>query len=371
MNSESQLGLNHLQLDFNDFFEEGLCGYLIADNKGVILKSNKKIASWLNLTPEEIQGKRFADLLSVGCKIYHETHLKPLLRFQGFFDEVVLELYTSKSEKLQVLVNAFERRDESNNPHFIRYTILKGTDRLQYEKNLLTAKKLAEKKLENEKETVLLREQLIAVLGHDLRNPLSAINMAAGLLEAPAESEDAEILEILKRSASRMTELVDNIMDFARSRLGQDLVIDVKEVQIQSHLLQVINEIKLVHPEKEIISNINFSKKVKCDSDRIAQLVSNLLANALTHGAANSPVRILAVENNNKLEISITNNGKPIAKEVNKQIFTPFSRSSGSSKKDGLGLGLYICSEIAKAHNGNLSFVSEENETTFTFSMNI
>lgn len=236
-------------------------------------------------------------MLGTGSKIYYETHLRPLLRIQGFFDEVVLELSSNTGQKLQVMVNAFERRDKNDQPYFIRYTILKGSDRLQYEQNLQDAKIIAEKGLIKQTEIVALREQLIAVLGHDLRNPLSAIIMAADLLDSFPDADNALTLATLKRSSSRMAELVSNIMDFARTRLGEGFVINRQDILLEPVLQQIVAEIRLIYPKREITTLFKITTPVNCDSDRLAQLLSNLLANALTHGDPNFPVHVHAILN--------------------------------------------------------------------------
>lgn len=362
--------INLLQENFEDFFETALCGFVIADTQGFILRANKKIAGWLNHSTDELKGKRFSDLLGIGSKIYYETHLRPLLRIQGFFDEVVLELSSTAGQKLQVMVNAFERRDKNGQPYFIRYSILKGSDRLQYEQNLQDAKAIAEKELIKQTEMVALREQLIAVLGHDLRNPLSAIVMAADLLDSSPDTDNTLILATLKQSSSRMTELVSNIMDFARTRLGEGIILNRQDILLEPVLQQVVAEFRLIYPKREIITLFRIATPVNCDSDRLAQLLSNLLANALTHGDANFPVHVHAIFNNENLELSVTNNGVPIPAYLHKRLFAPFTREASRASQNGLGLGLYICSEIAKAHNGTLSFTSSGNGTDFTFCMN-
>ncbi|MEP6712620.1 MAG: PAS domain-containing sensor histidine kinase [Ferruginibacter sp.] len=363
--------LNQLQENFEDFFEAALCGFVIADTQGFILRANKTIAGWLNLTTDKLKGKRFSDLLGIGSKIYYETHLRPLLRIQGFFDEVVLELSSTTGQKLQVMVNAFERRDKNGQPYFIRFTILKGSDRLQYEQNLQDAKAIAEKALVKQTEMVALREQLIAVLGHDLRNPLSAIVIAADLLNSSPDTDNRLILATLKRSSSRMSELVSNIMDFARTRLGEGIILNRQDAQLEPVLQQVVAEFKLIYPKREITTFFKIITPVNCDSNRLAQLLSNLLANALTHGDTNFPVHVDAILNNENLKLSVTNNGAPIPADLHERLFAPFTREAGRTSQNGLGLGLYICSEIAKAHNGTLSFISSGNETSFTFCMNL
>jgi sigma-B regulation protein RsbU (phosphoserine phosphatase) len=358
-----------LQENFEDFFETSLCGFIISDTKGTILRANQKAATWVNCTTDQLKGKRFSDLLSIGGKIYYETHLSPLLRIQGFFDEVVLELSSTNGDKLRVLVNAFERRDIDGQPCFIRYTILKATDRLQYELNLQEAKKITEKELIKQKEMVILREQLISVLGHDLRNPLSAVMMASDLLNSSPGDGNAMILSTLKRSTTRMSELINNIMDFARTRLGEGIILNRQDIKLEPVLEQVVAEMRLIYPKRNITTLFEITEPVNCDSDRIAQLLSNLLANALTHGDPNSPVYVHTSHRNGILELSVSNKGVPIPEDLHGHLFAPFTREANRRSKNGLGLGLYISSEIARAHNATLSFTSSEKETLFTFYM--
>lgn len=371
MEPKIPIDIDNLKEDFEDFFENSLCGFIISDSRGFILKANSKIIDWINDTSENVKGKKFSDLLSIGGKIYYETHLWPLLRMQGFFEEVVLELRNNSGQKLRVMVNAMERRDNNGNASFIRYTILKATDRLQYELNLQEAKKLAENELIKQREMVILREQLIAVLGHDLRNPLSAVMMAGELLQSSSNKDNSAILATLNRGTNRMLELVNNIMDFARTRLGQGIVINKKEIMLEPVLQQVVDEMKIINPKREIIAHFSITEPINCDSDRIAQLLSNLLANALTHGDSNFPVSIEAVNHEGDLEIAVSNKGVPIPVELHDYLFAPFKREVSRPSQHGLGLGLYIASEIASAHNAVLSFTSTMEETRFTLHMKL
>lgn len=363
--------INSLQQNFDDFFEMGLCGFILANKQGYILRANERVSLWRNQTKEELKGSQFVDLLSIGSKIYYETHLRPLLRMQGFFDEVVLEISNITGGKLQVMVNAFERRDDNGDPLFIRYTILKASDRLLYENNLKQAKTKAEDELEKQREMVVLREQFIAVLGHDLRNPLSAIGMATDLFHFSPDSDNNTLLTIIKRSSTRMAELVANIMDFARTRLGGGIVLNWQPTMLEPILESVIAEMRIIHPAQEIISEFNIHKPVNCDSDRLAQLLSNLLSNGITHGDTHFPVIVRAILTREQLEIEVSNKGISIPHDLHDRLFAPFTREGNRASENGLGLGLYICSEIAKAHNGSLSFTSSEQGTTFTFSMKL
>lgn len=363
-------GTNHLQENFEDFFESALCGFIIADTKGFIVRANKKVGGWTGCSTDELKGKRFSELLSVGGKIYYETHLWPLLRMQGFFDEVVLELNDTTGRRLRVMVNAIESRDEEGQPYFIRYIILKASDRLQYENNLRQAKTIAETEVIKQKEMVALREQLIAVLGHDLRNPLSAITVAVELLISSHAPPDRILLATLERSSARMMELINNIVDFTRTRLGGGIVLAKQKTVLEPVLQQVVDEFRLIYPKREITFLFEITEPVDCDSYRIAQLLSNLIANALTHGAPNTPVHIHAFHNNGNLELSVTNNGAPIPAALHEHLFAPFTREVGHPSQHGLGLGLYISSEIARAHDATLTFTSNAKETCFKFRIN-
>jgi sigma-B regulation protein RsbU (phosphoserine phosphatase) len=357
------------QESFDDFFEENLCGFIIADSKAIITKANKTLAKWTGYTPEELAGKRFSDILTISGKVYYETHLSPLLKMQGFFDEVMLEILHTSGSRMQVIINALDRKDETGNVAFTRFTILKGGDRLIYEQNLKHAKKETERKLADEKRNVTLREQLIAVLGHDLRNPLSSIVMAAQLLDDSTDKTNSILIGTLKRSAYRIQELITKIMDFAKTRLGEGIVLNRRNILIKPVIEQVIAELKIVHPATPIIAQYDVTGTVNCDSSRIAQLASNLVSNALTHGEKDTPVIVRVVQNDTQMELSVINKGNPIPEVLHQKLFEPFNKESLRASRQGLGLGLYICAEIARAHNASLTFTSDEQETSFRFYM--
>lgn len=354
----------------NRFFEESVSGFLITDEKNRIIRANKCVSDWLGITTEEITGKKISDLLSIGSKIYFETHLSPLLKMQGCFEEILVELSVAEGKRLKILINAKESAPREDNSKLIYYTLLKASDRLQYEQNLQIIKSNTEKELQAERENVILREQLIAVLGHDLRNPLGAITITIGLLGRSIKEEaQKNLLGVLKRSSYRMNELIGNVMDFARTRLGEGIVISPQEVDLKPVLEHVVEELKFLFPNREIAVDLSLKEPIFCDSDRIAQLVSNLLANALSHGHPQSPIYFTADNASNILRISVANKGEAIPESLQAILFTPFKREADRPSNNGLGLGLSIADQIAKAHGANLTFVSNEEETKFDFVM--
>ena len=229
----------------------------------------------------------------------------------------------------------------------------------------------SEAALVDHRATAELREQFIAVLGHDLRNPLAAIAGGARLLRKQPEPEKREfILGQMEHSVTRMAGLIDDVMDFARGRLGGGLDVEQSpNAQIEKALEQVLAEFRSAQPNRLVLAELALDQPVAGDSRRVAQLLSNLVANALTHGAPDTPVRVRARTVDGRFELSVANAGDPIPPETAKRLFSPFTRASDDPHQQGLGLGLYIATEIANAHQGTLSVASDETETRFTFSM--
>ena len=215
-----------------------------------------------------------------------------------------------------------------------------------------------------------LREQFMAVLGHDLRNPLSAIEAGLRLLRRTPLNDRAVLLaDMMRDSAARMAALIDDITDFARGSLGGGLALNRAPDPLEPVLREVIAELVASMPERVVETDFALGEPVDCDRGRIAQLFSNLLANALTHGSADRPVPVRAVSGTEGFELSVANDGQPIPPDDLPRLFQPFFRGAGRPSRQGLGLGLYIAHEIATAHGGTLNVVSTPEETRFTFRM--
>ena len=215
-----------------------------------------------------------------------------------------------------------------------------------------------------------LREQFIAVLGHDLRNPLAGITAAMRYLEREKLSErGSAVMAMVNQTVDRMSGLIDNVMDFARGRLGGGITLDRVPVPIAPVLRQVISELRASAPDRVIQAELHVPDPVDCDASRIGQLFSNLLGNAITHGDPDAPIRVTATIDNDHFELRTINHGDPIPPGAMGKLFAPFARGEVRPSLQGLGLGLYIASEIAGAHGGTLTATSDEHETAFIFRM--
>lgn len=221
-------------------------------------------------------------------------------------------------------------------------------------------------------EAAELREQFIAVMGHDLRNPLAAIQAGITLLEKqPSPERAAMLLAQMRSSGDRMASLIADVLDMVRGRLGGGIALQREPVLIEPVIHQVVAELASTHPDHRIATDCTTTAAIECDPDRIAQLLSNLIGNALTHGASAEPVRVACAARDGIFTLQVANGGQPIPADAMAQLFQPFVRGRARADREGLGLGLYIAAEIAAAHGGDLSVESTSEETRFTFRMPI
>lgn len=239
--------------------------------------------------------------------------------------------------------------------------------------HLDAADKLAatEAALSDAGEAAILRDQFIAVLGHDLRNPLAAIQAGTTLLKATPLNDRAKmVVGQMEASGHRMERLIADVLDFARGRLGGGVPLALQaEALLHDVIEQVVDELRAAWPDRTIVSDISISRPVSCDPDRVAQLLSNLVSNALTHGAPEGEVHVHAACEGELFEVSVTNSGDPIPDHALPNLFKPFTRPRNNEPQAGLGLGLYIASQIARGHAGSLDAESTAERTRFRFVM--
>lgn len=222
--------------------------------------------------------------------------------------------------------------------------------------------------LEDAIETSKLRERFIAVLGHDVRTPLHTILNGIEILGQYVQPAATPLLETMRRSGERITALINDVSDFTRGRMGGGISLDLRhETNFERVLNQAIDELRNVHPGRTIVAEVPAGIALLCDAQRMAQMLSNLLKNALVHGSATEPVYVQASQSNGVFTLAVTNAGPAIPIEIQTQLFKPFWQAAKSGPNQGLGLGLYIASEIASSHGGTLTVDSCAARTTFTY----
>jgi signal transduction histidine kinase len=212
------------------------------------------------------------------------------------------------------------------------------------------------------------RERFMGILGHDLRNPLQAvIFVTAALLKHEDTTEaQAQLLQRIHGSAGRMGRMIADLLDVTRVRLGGGLPIGPVPARLGEIARQVIEELQASNPDR-VLELSAADVHGTWDPDRIAQVISNLVGNALDHGPNDRPVRVDVRQVGAFAILEVTNDGEPIAAELLPTIFDPFVQGAPAIRPGGLGLGLFIAQQIVKAHGGSLTVVSAPGTaTTFT-----
>jgi signal transduction histidine kinase len=218
------------------------------------------------------------------------------------------------------------------------------------------------------KEAEKQRELLLGVLGHDLKNPVNAIAINAQLLarDDPQPTEVARRLAQITASAKRMAKMISELLDFAVSRTGH-LRISRRSVDLVPLCRDVVDEVVAGHADRSITFDHPGTLVGAWDGERVAQVMQNLVANAIAHGDPASPVRVAVRDVGEAARLEVRNAAAPIPSYLRERIFEPFQR--GTNKGEGLGLGLYIVHEIAEAHGGSVETKSDGGETVFAVTL--
>ena len=227
--------------------------------------------------------------------------------------------------------------------------------------------------LAEERRTGELRETFIAALGHDLRTPLASVIAGSDLLlYRDLDAEDRQVVEQIRASGKRIARLVDDLVDFARGRFGDGIPTNIEENErVDEIARQVVAEVASIAPGRRIRLRCDDAIGACVDRARMAQLMSNLVTNAVQHSPEDAPVDVRLEGADDRFRFVVQNKGEPIPAEIAPQLFEPFYRGTGTNRhKSGLGLGLFIASQIARAHGGTIEFTSTpEDGTTFVVTM--
>ncbi|TGY94768.1 PAS domain-containing sensor histidine kinase [Marinicauda pacifica] len=325
----------------------------ILDTQGRFVAVNPAWEATLGWTREEMVGEAYRrflhpdDIERSDSAFEDVTQGKPVLRFENRY------------------------RAKFGGYRWLSWVAVPEADGIYCTSRDVTPEKERDQTIAKQREEAELREQFLAILGHDLRTPLSSFISGLRLLSREVESENAQqVLQSMQGSASRMSELIRNMMEFARVRLGDGIGIERERHQdLDSRIFQVVEEIENTVPGARIEYTADLSSSVMCDASRIMQVVSNLLGNAVSHGVEGEPVRLTATQADGQLTIAVANAGEPISSAARENLFRPFFKGDPQSSPQGLGLGLYISSEIAAAHGGSLTVDSDTDQTCFTLTI--
>lgn len=207
------------------------------------------------------------------------------------------------------------------------------------------------------------RDLLVGALGHDLRNPLASISLGGSLMSQHADPTVAAIGARLLKSTARMARMIDDLLDFARLR-SRGIELHPGDFDLARLCREVVEEFRHAHPQRTILLEERGETSGCWDRDRLAQVLQNLIANAVTHGSGEGPILVnLVGTNDDAVQLAVVNRGSPIAPDLLAHMFEPFKR--GSQQGEGLGLGLYIVRRIVDAHGGTIEVTSTLEQTRF------
>ncbi|MCR8960715.1 PAS domain-containing sensor histidine kinase [Variovorax sp. S2] len=349
------------------------CGLVETDAKGVFLRVNKPFCVWLGYDKADLVGKkRLQDLLTMGARIFHQTHWAPLLEMQGSISELKLDIRHKNGSTLPMVLNVVRHGHGPN--HTQEVALFVARDRDKYEQELLLSRKKLEthiaevERLQAEtKDRALFAEQMIGIVSHDLRNPLSAVHTGIQVLfkHAPTDNQ-ARVLSRMAQSVDRANRLVSDLLDFTVARVGKGIAINPQPVDLHEVVAQSVAELALSFPDRTLRHETEGRGACRVDPDRMAQLVGNLVANAVSYGDPDREVTVKTSVNPERVEVSVHNWGAAIPSELISALFQPMVRGSAVGTGRSVGLGLFIIMGIAKAHGGEVTVESSNAEgTTF------
>ena len=349
-------------------YQAAPCGLLLAAADGRLLAANDTLCGWLGYERDQLVGRmHFHELLTMGGRIFFQTHLQPLLRLQSSVAEVKLELRRQDGRSLAMMANMVERDWQGRT--LLHVAVLIAEDRHKYERELLLQRKRAEvlatQHARDQQELsaaqaqaedrALFAEQLVGVVSHDIRNPLSVIHMSAVLLErgVPPPQQQAAIARVT-RAVQRAQHLIADLLDFTQARVGGGLRVRQAEVDLHQAVADSVGELADAFPDRVLRHEQVGEGRCFADADRIVQAVGNLVANAATHGATGRPVTVRTEGDGTRFRIALHNHGTPIPPELLSRLFEPMVRGAEAGTSQGVGLGLYIVREIMRAHGGSV-----------------
>lgn len=351
-------------------FNDAACGLLWTSRDGTILAVNPTFCQWLDFEAAALEGRTFQELLTVGGRLFHQTHWFPLLEMQGSVTEVKLDFYSRQRIKVTMVVNA---RLISQYGEEAVYSIaaFSSKDRDRYERELLQARRVALERLE---EISLLQqaasarskfsERLVGIVSHDLRNPLSAIRMGTDILTM-GETDPCRLRTSnrINQSVDRALELIENLLDFTLAESGRPIPMKRKPMDLHKAICAGVEELRWSFPGAVIQHETIGDGAVVADATQLTRLLGNLVANANRYGDRSKPIKVLSQVQNDLARLQVINDGPTIPPETIARIFQPMERGS-NDEGGGVGLGLYIVDQIAKSHGGHATIASSADRGT-------
>lgn len=366
--------------DGGGLFESAACGLLLTDAAGTIRRANAIFCTWLGYAPEElIEKRRIQDLLTMGGKVFHQTHWSPLLQMQGSIAEVKVDLVHRDGRHVPMLVNAMRRR--RGDIIFDEIALLIVTDRHKYEIELLLARRNAEKALTELRlaeaqltEADHRKDEFLATLAHELRNPLSPISNALQIMRSgPTNDKAPELLAMMDRQVKHLVRLIDDLLDVSRISKGK-IELRKENITLQSAIQDAIDaSLPLIDSNAHLLT-LDLPEKplwLHADPTRLSQIVSNLLNNAAKYTPRRGRITLAARGEKGEAVLSVIDNGVGIPPDMLPHVFDLFTQVDRTLERSrgGLGIGLALVKQLLEMHEGKIEAMSAGPNRGSTFTI--
>jgi PAS domain S-box-containing protein len=365
-----------LEESAEDLYEHAPCGYVSTDSAGLILRLNQTLLDWLGYARSDLVGRRrLQDLFTAGGRIFHETHIAPLLRMQGAVRSIALDIARANGSPLPVLLHSDLKRNAAGEPALIRTTLFDARDRKEYERELVRARKKAEA-------ADRAKAEFISTISHEIRTPLNAIMGVAYLLGGTELSTiQQKFVRTLRSSAENLLNLVNEVLDFSKIESGK-VTLEERPVDLRKLAGDVVGALQVKADEKGIALDLRVDegvpREVTGDPVKLAQVLTNLVGNAIKFTSSGGVTLALSDlgGDSDKVDVrfAVTDTGIGIAPDKLSQIFEDFAQASYdiSIKYGGTGLGLAISRKLVELHGSRLIVESALGEgSTFYFDLRL
>ena len=359
-----------------DLYEHAPCGYLSTLPDGTIVRVNQTFLDWSGSSRDALlAGTKFQALLTIGSRIYYETHYAPLLRMQGFVNEVAFDIVRHDERVMPMLVNSRQKRDGDGTPLFNRITLFDATDRRRYERELLLAQRRAEQVAKD-------KADLLAMLSHDIRNPLNALMGTVQMLDrADLPDQQRRLVRLLKSSSEHMLSLLNNVLAMSRAE-SANFALAEAAFSVRDVAADAISTFAAVARDKGLVLRLSIDADVPPtvigDPVAIRQVFTNLIGNAIKFTANGSVGLSVGVKEASTdavtLAFAVSDTGIGIAPEEIERIFKAFTQASYETamRFGGSGLGLAITRRLLALYGSSIDVTSAPGEgSTFSFTLRL
>ncbi|MDQ1816330.1 ATP-binding protein [Massilia sp. CCM 9210] len=371
-------------------FAQAACGLMLTDVAGNILRTNQTLAAWLGFTDAEMTaGMRLQDLLSVGGRLFHQTHCAPLLQLQGSVSEVQVDLVRKDRSRVPALLNIARRR--SGDGLVDQVAVFIANDRRAYERELLRARSAAETalaaqtgaeaRLRQANEQLSLadrrKDEFLATLAHELRNPLAPMRSGVDLLkmQLPDHAPQRRIVDMFDRQLRQMSHLVDDLMEVSRISQGK-LVLRTEPVCLAAIIQGAVGDMQAQIAAAGHTLSVTLPAQpltAQGDPTRLTQMLVNLLTNACKYTPAGGRIALDMRDEGGAAVISISDSGIGIPREALESVFEMFSQLEPALQRahGGLGIGLALVKGLVELHGGTIGAASEGPGQGSTFTVRL